>query len=88
MLGGGKLLVFVDPPSQVDNDAQGHNNFDLPRLFNAWGMQLLAGKVVADQRYAMTAPGAGQRPQRQMTWLNLPPESLNADDRAPLTRNV
>ncbi|MBN0978577.1 Gldg family protein [Pseudomonas sp. SDM007_2] len=80
VLGGGKLLVFVDPLSQVDNDAQGHNNSDLPRLFNAWGMQLLAGKVVADQRYAMTAPGAGQRPQRQMTWLNLPPESLNADD--------
>jgi len=80
VLGGGKLLVFVDPLSQVDNDAQGHNNSDLPRLFNAWGMQLLAGKVVADERYAMTAPGAGQRPQRQMTWLNLPPESLNADD--------
>ncbi len=80
VLGGGKLLVFVDPLSQVDNDAQGHNNSDLPRLFNAWGMQLLAGKVVADQRYAMTAPGAGQRPQRQMTWLNLPPESLNAED--------
>ena len=80
VLGGGKLLVFVDPLSQVDNDAQGHNYSDLPRLFNAWGMQLLAGKVVADERYAMTAPGAGQRPQRQMTWLNLPPESLNADD--------
>lgn len=80
VLGGGKLLVFVDPLSQVDNDAQGHNNSDLPRLFNAWGMQVLAGKVVADERYAMTAPGAGQRPQRQMTWLNLPSESLNADD--------
>lgn len=80
VLGGGKLLVFVDPLSQIDSDAQGHNNSDLPRLFDAWGMQLLAGKVVADERYAMTAPGAGQRPQRQVTWLNLPPESLNADD--------
>lgn len=80
VLGGGKLMVFVDPLSQADTDAQGHNNSDLSRLFEAWGLQLLVGKVVADERYAMTIPGTGQRPQRQMTWLNLPPEALNTDD--------
>ncbi|MDD1135714.1 Gldg family protein [Pseudomonas shahriarae] len=84
VLGGGKLLVFVDPFSQVDNDTQGHNdsvnNSNLPRLFEAWGLQLLPGKAVADERYAITVPGADQRPQRQMSWLNLPSEALNADD--------
>lgn len=84
VLGGGKLLVFVDPLSQVDANSQEHNasqdSSNLPRLFDAWGLQLLPGKVVADERYAMTVPGTGQRPQRQMTWLNLPPEALNADD--------
>ena len=78
VLGGGKLLLFVDPMSQIDIHAQ--NASSLPELFNAWGLQLLAGKVVADERYAVIALNEKQQPERQMTWLNLTPEALNADD--------
>lgn len=78
VLGGGKLLVFVDPLSQADSSP--HKASGLPRLFTAWGLRMLPGKVVADGRYAMIAPGRGQRPERQMTWLNLPPEALNKNE--------
>ena len=78
VLGGGKLLLFVDPMSQIDTHAQ--NASSLPELFNAWGLQLLADKVVADERYAMIALNDKQQPERQMTWLNLTPEALNPDD--------
>ncbi|MHC8339473.1 GldG family protein [Pseudomonas sp. HLT2-19-2] len=78
VLGGGKLLVFVDPLSQADPASQKASG--LPRLFAAWGLRMLPGKVLADGRYALIAPGRGQRPERQMTWLNLPPEALNDDE--------
>ena len=78
VLGGGKLLVFVDPLSEADPSP--HKASGLPRLFSAWGLRMLPGKVVADGRYAMIAPGHKQRPQRQMTWLNLPPEALNHNE--------
>lgn len=78
VLGGGKLLVFVDPLSQADPSP--HKASGLPRLFSAWGLQMLAGKVVADGRYAVIAPGHERRAERQMTWLNLPPEALNDNE--------
>lgn len=78
VLGGGKLLVFVDPMSQIDTRVE--NASGLPELFNAWGLQLLAGKVVADERYAMIAPNQKQQPERQLTWLSLTSEALSAHD--------
>lgn len=60
VLGGGKLLVFVDPYSEADTqlNAQGEmpadKSSDLPDLFKAWGVRMLPGQVVGDGAYAMS----------------------------------
>lgn len=84
---GGRLLVFVDPLSEVDASVdlqlalgQGRNS-DLDSLFKAWGLKLLPERVVGDATYAMTvAAGEQQRPVRHLAWLNVPQEGLNRED--------
>ena len=85
---GGKLLVFVDPFSEADPGMQmGPGGFaeekasDLEPLFKAWGVRLVADKVVADAAYAMSVGiGAERRPVRHPGWLSLPQRALDADD--------
>jgi len=85
---GGKLLVFVDPFSEADPGMQmGPGGFaeekasNLEPLFEAWGVRLVADKVVADAAYAMSVGvGAERRPVRHPGWLGLPQRALDADD--------
>ena len=85
---GGKLLVFVDPFSEADPGMQmGPGGFaeekasNLEPLFEAWGVRLVADKVVADAAYAMSVGvGAERRPVRHPGWLSLPQRALDADD--------
>jgi len=83
VLKGGKLLVFVDPYSEMERTmpmmggAQGSN---LPTLFKAWGLVMQPGKIVADASYAMTLSMSGGRTVRHAGWLNLPAGQLNLED--------
>jgi ABC-type uncharacterized transport system involved in gliding motility auxiliary subunit len=61
VLGGGHLVVFVDPDAELDNapfvDAStgvtDDHNSDLPRLFKAWGVVYDDRKVVLDRSRAL-----------------------------------
>lgn len=84
---GGRLLVFVDPLSEVDASVDLHlalgqgRDSDLDSLFTTWGLKLLPGLVVGDAAYAMTvAAGEHQRPVRHLAWLNVPQQGLNPED--------
>lgn len=87
VLGGGKLLVFVDPYSEADTgmnmpgELAVDKTSDLPELFKAWGVQMLPGQVVGDGVYAMSVGvAAQQRAVRHPGWLALPKKALDSRD--------
>lgn len=89
ILGGGKTLIFVDPLAEIEAAqtppgdpsamlaAQGSN---LATLFAAWGVEFSASEVVADDRYALTVGGSGQRPVRHLGLIGIDPAAMNGDD--------
>jgi len=85
---GGKLLAFVDPYSEADpGSVMGSGGFaeekasELEPLFEAWGLRMPAGQVVADASYAMSVGvGPERRAVRHPGWLSLPQQALDADD--------
>ncbi len=89
VLGGGRVLVFVDPNSEVDRApgmmgmAAPPGSSGLEPLFAAWGIRLVDGKVAGDLSIAQRvrygspdSPGVIDYP----VWMNLPVELNNADD--------
>ena len=57
VLGGGHTLIFVDPLAESDSGGgnpmnpmggSGPRNSDLPTLFDAWGLEMVNGKVLGD----------------------------------------
>jgi len=89
VLGGGRVLVFVDPNSEVDRApgmmgmAAPPGSSGLEPLFAAWGIGLADGKVAGDLSIAQRvrygspdSPGVIDYP----VWMNLPVELNNADD--------
>ena len=83
VLRGGKLIAFVDPHMYFDQQpnpmmpmAGGQaGQSSLPRLFKAWGVNMEAGKVLADINYAS---GSGQRTTPTVLTLNR--RAFNRDD--------
>lgn len=93
VLGGGKLLVFVDPYSEADTgmglpgELAVDKSSDLPELFKAWGLRMLPAEVVGDGVYAMSVGvGPQQRAVRHPGWLALPKKAL--DNRDVLTAQL
>lgn len=87
VLGGGKLLAFVDPYSEADTgmntsgEMVSDKSSDLPELFKAWGVRMLPGQVLGDGAYAMSvAVGPQQRAVRHPSWLTLPKKALDSSD--------
>ena len=87
VLGGGKLLAFVDPYSEIDTgvatpgELATDKTSDLPELFKAWGVRMLPAQIIGDGLYAMTVGvGAQQRAVRHPGWLTLPKKALDGDD--------
>jgi ABC-type uncharacterized transport system involved in gliding motility auxiliary subunit len=91
VLKGGKVLVFVDPlselqashPSQL-NPPGSPTTSNLERLFKSWGFEVPANTVAGDRRDAQRVgvPGSrgGTRPLDYVAWLNLKAENLNRTD--------
>lgn len=92
VLRGGRAVVFVDPHSEADRvppnpqnpmGMQGPRNSDLGRVFDAWGIELIDGKVVGDLPLAKRV---NFQKQARMAvadypvWIDLPPGQLNAED--------
>lgn len=69
VLGGGRLVAFVDP--QCDSDMipgidpmqqmQIPKNSDLNKLLHAWGVEVVSGKVATDSDLALKVQAGGQR---------------------------
>jgi len=95
VLGGGKLLAFVDPFAEMDfsqeamMDAMADGKAsDLGPLLAAWGVDYDPEKVVLDARLGMSVGrGQGQLPARHIGWLELLPAHLDREDTvtAPLS---
>jgi len=89
VLGGGRALVFVDPHSEADPiprnpmGMQGPRNSDLGKVFDAWGIELVKGKVVGDLPLAKKVNF--QKQSRTYVadypiWIDLTPQHLDPDD--------
>ncbi|MDT7042948.1 Gldg family protein [Candidatus Nitronereus thalassa] len=92
VLRGGRALVFVDPHSEADRvppnprnpmGMQGPRNSDLGKVFEAWGIELVKGKVVGDLPLAKKVNF--QKESRTFVadyplWIDLTPKHLNAED--------
>lgn len=88
VLRGGRLLVFVDPIADADDSGADPENptaamfadksSDLPKLFQAWGVQYDKAKVVLDGRYAAQVNvQQGRPPVRHLGILTLTEDALN-----------
>lgn len=94
VLKGGRALVFVDPyseeeqsPSDPQNplaSLQAPKNSDLKKLFDSWGIELVANKVVADLETAQkvqTKKGSRVAVLNYPVWMTLNEDAyFNRDD--------
>jgi ABC-type uncharacterized transport system involved in gliding motility auxiliary subunit len=86
VLGGGHLVVFVDPDAELDTtgpaDGEGaaaSHASDLPRLFAAWGVAYDPGQVVLDSSRALPIELAGSSFSHP-AMLGLGSQELNHND--------
>ena len=88
VLGGGKLLVFVDPLGETAAQYQQRGvppptEHGLERLFDAWGIEMVAGKLVGDRQAAQRV-SARVRGRDVVTeylpWLALRAANFTADE--------
>lgn len=86
-MGGGRLLIFVDPFAEMDPAsggaplaaAQGANS-DLESLFNHWGVELIPESIIADADLGLSVGSASGLPVRHIGMLGLGSEQLDAED--------
>jgi len=89
VLKGGKTMVFVDPWCEADEPPQDPNNplqammaprsSELPKLFEAWGVQSPTDKFVGDRKNATTVTfnNNGRADQASfVAWIRIPPDQL------------
>jgi ABC-type uncharacterized transport system involved in gliding motility auxiliary subunit len=95
VLHGGRALVFVDPHEESEMSRpgpaaqSGQTASTLPKLFDAWGVELVEGKFAGDRRTARRVnAGTGARLQAvdYLSWLRLDQANLDRSD--ILTANV
>ncbi|KQZ68380.1 ABC transporter [Rhodanobacter sp. Root561] len=86
VLGGGHLVVFVDPDAELDTSPYGPESItfpdrasDLPRLFKAWGVVYDPHKVVLDRTRALQIELAGSS-LNHPAMLDLGAQELNRND--------
>lgn len=90
VLGGGRLLLFLDPHADLDPGASDVESptaamfasraSDIPRLLSGWGLRYDPSQVVLDRQNAMTVGLQTGQTVRHPAILGLGPAFLNADD--------
>ena len=92
VLGGGRVLIFVDPFSEADQGTPnpmnpmgggGPKDSDLGKLFDVWGLELVKGKVVGDLPLAKKVQIQQQARLRVVDypiWIDLSKDHLNNED--------
>lgn len=86
VLGGGHLVVFVDPDAELDTASYASGtaspadrSSNLPRLFAAWGVKFNPDKVVLDRSRALQIELAGSN-FNHPAMLGLGDQELNRND--------
>ena len=91
VLKGGKAIIFVDPLSEADDARPDPRNpmalpersSDLQTLFDAWGLELVDGKIAGDLDAAIRVQHIGPRGPQEieyLPWLRLTSDNFNSDD--------
>ncbi|HBK57076.1 MAG TPA: hypothetical protein DDZ76_12455 [Xanthomonadales bacterium] len=89
VLRGGRLLVFVDPHSEIDGPGPGsqfeamgrERSSNLGKLFEAWGVRYDPGVVVLDSQLAVPVrPDPNQQPVRHPAILGLGEADMSQQD--------
>lgn len=80
VLGGGKLMIFIDPVSEMGSEAVSVDS-RLDGLLNAWGIRMPTNKLLVDSLYASSASlGPGMPTVLHPARLKLPRQAMNAQD--------
>ncbi len=92
VLHGGHAMIFVDPLAEADPaganpmnpmGSGGPRNSDLPKLFEAWGLELVKGKVLGDLPLAKKVQ-IQQQARMQVVdypvWVDFRQEHFSSDD--------
>ena len=90
VLGGGRLLAFMDPLAEVDRPQDPNSpmaqlgagaSSTLGPLLDAWGVGFDTGRVVGDLLYALqVSRGAGLPPVRHPAILSIGPQHMSDED--------
>ena len=85
VLGGGKLLVFVDPNAESDTanammGMPGGSSSDLANLFKAWGVGYDASQIVLDAAKGLEIRMPNGLPGRHIGYLGLDRDSIDESD--------
>ena len=89
VLRGGHAIVFVDPHAESEAGRPGpagqsaETGSNLPRLFEAWGVELVNGKFVGDRLLARRVNAGSEtriRAVDYVAWLTLREANFNHDD--------
>jgi len=90
LMGGGKVIAFLDPLAIVDQTPSPNGNnmlgpppssSNMEALLSAWGYTFDTGKIAADRQFAREVSfQRGAPPQMQPGILFLDPNGINTDD--------
>jgi ABC-type uncharacterized transport system involved in gliding motility auxiliary subunit len=86
LMRGGRLMIFVDPLSVVDNRVSGGigsfsaSSSNLEKLFKAWGYNFDSTKAVADVSMMLQVRSRTGLTENAPVWLNVSGTAINATD--------
>lgn len=86
VLGGGKLLLFMDPKAETltgppTPPVESDSDLELSDLLAKWGVQYVSDQVITDGLYGLTVSmGQGQPPMRHLGLLGVQPDGLNPNE--------
>ncbi len=88
VLGGGKLFALVDPYCEADMPANARNEMEammarhdssLNKLFHAWGVEIIEGKLATDiSRAVPISVGANREAVPYVAWMDMHPNKEDA----------
>lgn len=90
VLGGGKAIFFIDPHAETASGGRMgmlmlDTGSELPKLLDAWGIEVVKDKVVGDAQTAVrvsvaSADGRGQQIIQYLAWMGLGRTNMNRQD--------
>lgn len=87
ILNGGRALIFVDPLCENDveggpTNPTGSRTSNLPKLFNAWGIEMVPDRLAADREFAVrvTLPGQNREAIPYVAWMQITEKTIDRGD--------